>query len=63
MLLTLRSVAVEFGPAELVDSVAIRPAAFYVGPPVFDSTVGGWIFGKLISDFACWSPVGATHGR
>jgi hypothetical protein len=48
----MRSVAVEFGPAELIDSVAIRPAAFYVGPLLFDSTVGGWIFGKLVSDVA-----------
>jgi len=52
MLLALRSVAVEFGPAELIDSVAVRPAAFYVGPLLFDSTVAGWIFGKLVSDVA-----------
>src|SRR6478735_7729649 len=49
-LLALRSVAVEFGPAELVDSVAVRPIAFYVGPSIFDNTVAGWIFGKLVSD-------------
>ena len=49
-LLALRSVAVEFGPAELIDSVAIRPVAFYLGPLIFGNTVGGWIFGKLVSD-------------
>ena len=51
-LLALRSVAVEFGPAELIDSVAVRPVAFYVGPLIFDNTVAGWIFGKLVSDVA-----------
>jgi hypothetical protein len=51
-LLALRSVAVEFGPAELIDSVAVRPVAFYVGPLIFDNTIAGWIFGKLVSDVA-----------
>jgi len=51
-LLALRSVAVEFGPAELIDSVAVRPVAFYVGPLIVDNTIGGWIFGKLVSDLA-----------
>jgi putative flippase GtrA len=51
-LLALRSVAVEFGPAELIDGIAVRPVAFYVGPLIFDNTIAGWIFGKLVSDFA-----------
>jgi hypothetical protein len=51
-LLALRSVAVEFGPAELIDSVVVRPVAYYVGPHIFDNTIGGWIFGKLVSDVA-----------
>jgi hypothetical protein len=51
-LLALRSVAVEFGPAELIDSVAVRPIAFYVGPLIFDNTIVGWVFGKSVSDLA-----------
>ena len=51
-MLAMRSVAVEFGPAELIDSLAVRPVAFYVGPLMFDNTIGGWIFGKLVSDLA-----------
>jgi hypothetical protein len=51
-LLALRSVAVEFGPAELIDSLAVRPVAFYVGPLMFHNTIAGWIFGKLVSDLA-----------
>ena len=51
-LLALRSVAIEFGPAELVDSVAVRPLAFYVGPLMFGNVIAGWMCGKLISDLA-----------
>jgi hypothetical protein len=50
--LALRSVAVEFGPAELIDSIAVRPVAFYVSPLMFHNTIAGWIFGKLVSDLA-----------
>src|SRR5262245_45884393 len=49
-LFALRSVAIEFGPAEVIDSIAIRPLAYYLGPIMFDSVVAGWIFGKLVSD-------------
>ncbi len=62
-LLALRSVAVEFGPAELIDSIAVRPVAFYVGPLIFDSTVVGWIFGKLISDLAFYVCAIASYER
>lgn len=49
-LFAFRSVAIEFGPAELIDSIAIRPLAYYVGPMLFGNLVAGWIFGKLVSD-------------
>jgi hypothetical protein len=49
-LVAFRSVAIEFGPAELIDDIAIRPLAYYLGPIMFDSVVAGWIFGKLVSD-------------
>ncbi|MBX7434128.1 hypothetical protein JDV09_18695 [Mycobacterium sp. Y57] len=55
-LLALRSVAVEFGPAELIDSVIVRPIAFYAGPLLFGNVAAGWIFAKLVSDvgfYAC----------
>jgi hypothetical protein len=51
-LLALRSVAVEFGPAELIDSLAVRPVAFYIGPLIFHNTIAGWILAKLVSDLA-----------
>ena len=46
----LRSVAIEFGPAEVIDSLIIRPLAFYVGPILFGGMVAGWIFAKLVAD-------------
>jgi hypothetical protein len=49
-LIALRSVAIEFGPAELIDSIAIRPLAYYFGPLLFDNVIVGWIFGKVLSD-------------
>ena len=48
--LALRSITIEFGPAELIDSIVIRPLAYYLGPVMFDNVAVGWIFGKLISD-------------
>jgi hypothetical protein len=46
----LRSIAIEFGPAEVIDSLIIRPLAFYFGPILFGGMVAGWIFAKLVAD-------------
>ena len=54
-LLALRSVAVEFGPAELIDSILVRPLAFYIGPTLFGNVLAGWVFGKLVSDVAFYA--------
>jgi hypothetical protein len=62
-LLALRSVAVEFGPAELVDSIAVRPLAFYVGPALFGNVAAGWIFGKLVSDVAFYACAIVSYER
>lgn len=62
-LLALRSVAVEFGPAELIDSVAVRPLAFYVGPMVFGNVLAGWIFGKLLSDMSFYACAIVSYER
>ena len=40
-LLALRSIAVEFGPAEVIDSLAIRPVALYLGPVLIGNPVVG----------------------
>lgn len=53
--LALRSVAVEFGPAEVVDSLLIRPAAFYFGSVLFGGMIAGWIFAKLVADIGFYA--------
>lgn len=50
--LALRSVAVEFGLAEFVDSLAVRPVAYYLLPTMLGNAVAGWLAAKLISDAA-----------
>ena len=55
-ILALRSVVVEFGPAELVDTLAVRPVAYYLGPLLADTAMVGLIGAKLFSDltfYAC----------
>ena len=54
-LLALRSVLVEFGLAELLDSIFVRPLAFYFGPQLFGNVAVGWTFGKLVSDVAFYA--------
>jgi hypothetical protein len=49
-LLALRSIAVEFGPAEIIDSLAIRPVALYLGPVLTGNMVAGLIIGKVVAD-------------
>ncbi len=48
----LRSVVVEFGIAESVDTFGVRPATYYLGPKLLGSVIGGWVAAKLISDAA-----------
>jgi hypothetical protein len=48
--LALRSIAIEFGPAEVIDTLLVRPLAFYLGPLLFGGLLAGWIFAKLVAD-------------
>lgn len=50
--LAARSIAVEFGPAEAIDSIVVRPAALYIGPFVLGSTAVGWVAGSIVADIA-----------
>ena len=46
----LRSIAIEFGPAEVIDSVFIRPVALYAGPYLVGNVALGWVLGSLAAD-------------
>jgi ornithine decarboxylase len=41
---------VEFGPAEIIDTVLVRPTLMYAGPVVLGIPLAGWIAGKLSAD-------------
>jgi hypothetical protein len=62
-LFAVRSVAIEFGPAELIDSIAIRPLAYYFGPMIFGNVAAGWIFGKLLSDIGFYALAIVSYER
>ena len=53
--LTVRSIAVEFGPAEAIDSIFIRPALLYAGPFLIGNTAVGWVVGSLAADVAFYA--------
>lgn len=59
----LRSVAIEFGPAELIDGIVIRPLAYYLGPVLFDNVVAGWVFAKLFSDIGFYALAVLSYER
>ena len=47
---TLRNLLVEFGPAELLDTFAVRPLAMYVAATVVGDMLTGVILGKIAAD-------------
>jgi hypothetical protein len=48
--LALRSLAVEFGPAEAVDSLLVRPMLMYATPLMLNNIVLGWVVGGFVAD-------------
>lgn len=46
----VRSLTIEFGMGEAVDSLAVRPALIYATPLWLDSLMWGWILGGFIAD-------------
>ena len=48
--LTARAVAAEFGPAELVDTVVVRPTLLFAASAALGATPAGWLAGKLAAD-------------
>ncbi|GAA0950970.1 hypothetical protein [Virgisporangium aurantiacum] len=47
---TIRVLSAEFGPAELIDSLLVRPGAMYVGPFVTGGITSGSLLGKIMAD-------------
>jgi hypothetical protein len=61
--LALRSVAIEFGPAEAVDSLIVRPLAFYLGPQLLGGVAMGWIAAKVFSDIVFYALAIGSYER
>ncbi|WP_394771076.1 hypothetical protein [Lacisediminihabitans sp.] len=57
--------AVEFGPAELLDTLLIRPGLLYLAPLVIGIPAVGWVVGKVLADvlFYLLAAVGHLLGR
>lgn len=53
---TLRNLALEFGPAELLDSLVVRPAAIAAGLALAPHPVLGTLAGKLVADVVFYLP-------
>jgi hypothetical protein len=47
---TLTSLLVEFGPAEIADTFAVRPLAMYLGPLFIGHLAAGVLAGKIAAD-------------
>jgi hypothetical protein len=57
---TARDLLLEFGPAELLDSLVVRPFAMGLGVRMLGSTVGVLV-GKLVADVTFYLPVILTY--
>jgi hypothetical protein len=54
------ALAIEFGPAEALDSLVVRPACVAVGVAAL-GPVAGVLAGKIVADLAFYVPVIATY--
>ena len=50
VMLTVRNLMLEFGPAELLDGFMLRPLAMYLGPQLVNHLAVGVILGKVTAD-------------
>jgi len=48
--LALRSLAAEFGPAEVLDTALVRPALMLAVPAAWGGHPAAWLVGKLLAD-------------
>jgi hypothetical protein len=50
-----RGLALEFGPAELLDTLLVRPAAMLAGPLILGSVTAGVLVGKVAADLVFYA--------
>ncbi|MCL3861117.1 hypothetical protein [Actinotalea sp. K2] len=62
VLRTAALTVVEFGPAEVVDSLLVRPGLLWIGPMLTGTTpVVGWLLGKLAADAVFYLIAARSH--
>jgi hypothetical protein len=54
-LLAMRSLTVEFGIAEVIDSFLVRPALYYLTPILLGHVVWGWVLGGFVADIVFYA--------
>lgn len=60
-LVSVRNVIFEFGPAEALDTLLVRPALMYAFPQLTGSAAIGVMLGKLAADAVFYVPVIASY--
>jgi hypothetical protein len=53
----------EFGPAEALDSFALRPLAMYAGPLVTGDLLTGTLLGKVVADLVFYAIAACAYVR
>ena len=53
---SIRNIIIEFGPAEMLDSMIVRPFCMFLFPIILDSYAIGIIAGKLFADVIFYIP-------
>lgn len=56
LLVTTRAIVVEFGPAEALDSLLLRPALMFAGLRLLPSPTAGILAGKIAADLLFYVP-------
>ena len=56
-----RDLTLEFGPAEMLDSIVLRPVLMYVGLTMAPTPALGIIAGKLAADVGFYVPTIASY--
>lgn len=57
----IRNILVEFGPAEVIDNLVIRPLFFYIFPLLIGNYAIGIIAGKIAADIVYYLPTIALY--
>jgi hypothetical protein len=57
----LRNLTIEFGPAEALDSLLVRPAMMYFGAQLAGDLTLGTLLGKLAADISFYVPAIAAY--